>query len=105
MKSLAPATYALKTFLFIKKNLRLKYNFFKLPSKKKKIVVLRSPFVYKTSRLKFTFSTLSNVIYLKFKFLNNTNIKNLLKFLIKKIIKNNFSAVYSVKKIITNYSF
>lgn len=106
-KSIAPATYSLKTFLFIKKHLPLKCNFFRLPSKKKNIIILRSPFVYKTSRLKFTFSTLSNVIYLKLKFLNSNNFGNraLLKFLLKKIFKNNFFSAYSIKKIITNYNF
>jgi len=98
--------YLLKTFFYIKtffNKFSFSYSF--LPKKNKQLVILRSPFIYKYSRLKFNFTTHSAVVRLKFfNFFEN---KFLINFLINRhiilFLKN--ASAYTLKKKLLSYFF
>lgn len=95
----------LKLAVYFKKiNNYLIFNFIALPAKLKQIVILRSPFIYKSSRLKFTFEILAGLISLKLR-LTNKKLKFLIVFLLKKLSKTSFFDIYFLKKITTGFYF
>jgi hypothetical protein len=65
IKSFSPL-YLLKIIVHIKKKLSFSADVTFLPTVHKNVVVLRSPFIYKSSRLKFRFSTSTAVINSRF---------------------------------------
>lgn len=96
--------YILKIFFFLKKTLNFfffNYSFY--PSKTKKMVILKSPFIYKHSKLKFKFKIFSANLSLKLLTLNKEVINFFLKYLnlilFKKLL------IYKLKKKTINYLF
>jgi len=98
--------YLRKIIVYLKKKFAFLFKLVFLPAAHKDVVVLRSPFVYKSSRLKFRFSTSTILITVNFFIPVPTSLTaEQLKKLLTDLRAVTFSGVYQIKKKYLNYYF
>jgi hypothetical protein len=98
--------YLYKIIVYLKKSFALLSKLVFLPAARREVVVLRSPFVYKSSRLKFRFSTNTILVCTSFFIPIYTKVTaEQLKKLLAELRAATFSGIYQSKKKYQNYYF